>query len=525
MSSMMDWALHYLSQGLPVFPVQGKTPLIKWGTYQERLPSEEEIKEWWTKWPTADIGCVTGAISNKLVLDIDGESGFSAISKMDTGNTAIVRTSRGKQYHYKWAGTGVRKSTLAGILPEVDVRGNGGYVKLPPSTFSGGSGRYTWENEVEPIEAPQWLIDLLIENSKPRVVTSSEGSWLQEKLNGLTNGNRNQTFCSLAGSLRSRGWSSGDIFSLLDPHARRVGFELEELKKICDSVGQYAPKEQAQNEAVFTFQTDADKYLADLAERAKHLEPEFCTGFPSLDRLTKGFPRQNVYVIGAPTNGGKTQFVLSNILALLKKGKRVLYFSTEMPQSEIKDRFNAIGARIPIEELTSGFLKSASRDRLVKFLKEFDSSKFIISPEDTPTLETIKNAIERIMPDIVVLDHIHHIKTKTDNRRNDIDDFVMGFKKLMLAHNIPGIVTSQLRRKDSIDGKPVQYTMHDFKESGGIENEAGVCLLLCPPNEWTSDKVQHVTAFVPKNRHGRREVRFTLEFDTEIAMFREPGQV
>lgn len=523
MSSMMDWALYYLSQGLPVFPVQGKIPLIKWGIYQERLPSEEEIKEWWGRWPLADIGMVTGPISSRLVVDIDSEEGERAISKFSVPSTLEVKTRRGRQLHFICSKFPEAKTTIVGLLPTVDVRGEGGYVKLPPSSFSDGSGRYAWGETLAVSETPQWLVDLLINNSKPRVVTSSETSWLQEKLKGLTNGNRNQTFCSLAGSLRSRGWSSSDIFSLLDPHARRVGFELEELQKVCDSVGQYAPKEAVQNEAVFTFQTDADKYLADLAERAKHLEPEFCTGFPSLDRLTKGFPRQNVYVIGAPTNGGKTQFVLSNILALLKKGKKVLYFSTEMPQSEIKDRFNAIGARIPIEELTSGFLKSTSRDRLVKFLREFDSSKFIISPEDTPTLETIKNAIERVMPDIVVLDHIHHIKTKTDNRRNDIDDFVMGFKKLMLAHNMPGIVTSQLRRKDSIDGKPVQYTMHDFKESGGIENEAGVCLLLCPPNEWMADKVQHVTAYIPKNRHGRREVRFTLEFDTEIAAFSEPG--
>src|ERR1700748_2159599 len=98
-TSMLDWSLYYLSQGLPVFPVQGKTPLIKWGPYQERLPSEEEIKEWWTKWPNADIGMVTGPISGRLVLDIDGKEGQEAINKFSVPITPTVQTKRGNQLH------------------------------------------------------------------------------------------------------------------------------------------------------------------------------------------------------------------------------------------------------------------------------------------------------------------------------------------------------------------------------------------------------------------------------------------
>lgn len=532
-TSMLDWAIHYAQQDLSVVPVDKNTkqPSVLWKEWQISRPSIQNLTQWFKKWPDADVGIITGPISNRLIVDFDGPKGMETFNKNDWPLTPLVKTRKGVQLHFKWDNRLLEvKTTLVKPflfeMPGVDFRGKGGYTKMVPSLFSDSSGRYTWVNgEETPLtECPEWIIQLLLTRKEKNDIQriDSNESWLQEKLNNLHEGNRNDTFTSIAGSLRSRGYTATDIFDLLSPHASLVTFPLDELETICNSIGTYTPKVENSSTSTFIFKTDAEKYLDELKERAKKLEPEFCTGFPSLDRLTKGFPRQNIYVIGAPTNGGKTQFVLSNILALLKKGKKVLYFSTEMPQSEIRDRFNALGARIPIEELTSGFLKKENREKLLHFLTEFDTSKFIIAPEDTPTLDNVKNALETIHPDIIILDHMHHIKMKTDNRRTEIDDFIMGFKKLILQYNIPGIITAQLRRKEGQDGGIPHYTMHDFKESGGIENEAGVCVLLCPPGEWTTERIQHVTAYIPKNRHGRREVRFSLNFDTEIAEFKEP---
>lgn len=523
---MMAWAMYYAKDmGLSIIPVQGKTPLVPWKVYQTRRANEEEIKNWWTKWPEADIGCVTGSITDRLILDIDGAEGIKSISGMVIPPTKSVRTKRGIQYHFRNVSE-VTKTTIAGLMPQVDVRGEGGYVKLPPSLFSDGSGRYEWVGDTtEVAECPQWLIDLLTKREvKSEVISKSQG-WIAEVLNNLTDGSKHQQIVSILGRLRHDNYAKEDAFAFVMPYAREKGVSEQDIWDRINSVWSlYQGKpiiSIPETSEPFVFKTDVNEYLQDLQERAKKFEPEFPTGFPSLDRLTKGFPRQNVYVIGAPTNGGKTQFVLSNILTLLKKGKKVLYFSTEMPQKEIRDRFNALGAGIPIDELTSGFLRHENKEKLVTFLKTFDSSGFIVSPEDRPTLENIANGLDRVKPDIIFVDHIHHIRMKTDNRRTEIDDFVMGFKKLILDHNIPGVVTAQLRRKESIDGKPIHYTMHDFKESGGIENEAGVCLLLCPPEEWTNERIQHVTGYIPKNRHGKREVRFSLEFDTDIARFSE----
>ena len=50
-----------------------KRPLISWKEYQTRLPTEEEVCQWFDQNPHANIGIVTGKISNSVVFDLDSE--------------------------------------------------------------------------------------------------------------------------------------------------------------------------------------------------------------------------------------------------------------------------------------------------------------------------------------------------------------------------------------------------------------------------------------------------------------------
>lgn len=265
MSTMEQWAQYYRAQGLSVIPVSGKMPLIKWAEFQERCASEEEIKTWWKKWPEADIGMVTGEISNRFVLDIDGAEAEQAIFNFNLPLTQCVKTKRGRQIHFRYPGILQAKTTLVGVLPNLDTRGEGGYVKLPPSIFSDQTGRYEWQRglEVALAECPQWLLGLLIEKNKPRQIDRESGeSWLSNILNGIKDGNRNASFTSIAGSLRSRGYSASDIYLFLADKAESVGFDLSELRTVCNSVGSYAQRVQPLNQeaqSVSDFLADEQK--------------------------------------------------------------------------------------------------------------------------------------------------------------------------------------------------------------------------------------------------------------------------
>ena len=80
--SSLDAALIYLRHGFSVIPLRShgdvenrKKPLLpSWEPYQHRRPTEEEVREWFTKWPNANIGLVTGVVSGCWVLDLDGDS-------------------------------------------------------------------------------------------------------------------------------------------------------------------------------------------------------------------------------------------------------------------------------------------------------------------------------------------------------------------------------------------------------------------------------------------------------------------
>lgn len=537
---MIEHALKYRRMGLSIIPVSGKIPLIKWREFQERLPNEEEIKEWWTKWPEADIGMVTGPITQRLVLDIDGPEGINSVSGYTIPLTQSVRTKRGFQYHFKYP-EGMEKSTVAGIRTGVDARGLGGYVKLPPSATSDG-GHYAWLNrrsidEAKLADAPQWLIDDLTKPAVPLKPEQYGKSQVDQFIEGVADGGRYQAFTVMAGfyfgSMRPDmaerhlkewnqknrpPWDEKEINDHIQRFKAKIksgeltGYKQEESRE---------QMIQAVEQNVAPFSVDITKYLDELSKRGKYNKPEFPTGFSVIDGATRGFPRSNIYVIGAPTGGGKTQFVLAAIHALIREGKKVLYFSTEMPQEEIRDRFNAIGADIPLDELRTGRLTEDSRLKLVRYLQTANHANFVISKEDTPSLPVIRAAVESVNPDVLIIDHIHHIKMKTDNRRIEVDDFIIGFKKLILERNIPGIVTAQLHRKQADVKGNVEYTEHDFKESGGIENEAGVCLLLCPPDEWTTERFQNTTFSIRKNRHGRKYQKFSVRFDTVTASFKE----
>lgn len=140
---MLTHALEYARRGWSVIPVgRDKKPLVKWEPYQDVPASEEAITEWWTKWPDANIGVITGAVSGIVVVDIDSAEGGDAIQEYIPSSTwcPTVATPRGQHLYFKHPGFGVSNNTK--VIPGCDFRGDGGYVIVPPSAR--GAQKYEW---------------------------------------------------------------------------------------------------------------------------------------------------------------------------------------------------------------------------------------------------------------------------------------------------------------------------------------------------------------------------------------------
>lgn len=133
----------------------GKHPRISSWPLNASADPKQVIK-WWTRWPNANIGVVTGKISNLLVIDVDTSTahpgkahGPDSIARYaerfgDLPVTATARSGSGGLHHYfAYPDDGEEYRNRSDALPGVDVRGEGGYIIAPPSNHKSG-GRYEW---------------------------------------------------------------------------------------------------------------------------------------------------------------------------------------------------------------------------------------------------------------------------------------------------------------------------------------------------------------------------------------------
>lgn len=197
-------ALEYLrDRQWSVIPLHPKTKkaMVKWKPFVERRPTEAEIRDWWDHWPDANVGVVTGQISNLVVVDVDPDKGGNADAWTQSHPTALVAaTGRGGTHlYYEYPeNASVVRNSAGRLAPGVDLRGDGGYVAAPPSIHANGK-EYAWVVEgawPSPIE----LEALRHTNGGEPHVGSTE-HWLERVLQGVGQGERNDACARIAGYL------------------------------------------------------------------------------------------------------------------------------------------------------------------------------------------------------------------------------------------------------------------------------------------------------------------------------------
>lgn len=171
-STLQQTALEYILRGWSVIPVgKNKKPLIEWSQFQNRKATEKEITTWWKKYPSANIGIVTGKISNLSVIDIDTQHG--GVTPKGLPQTLTAKTQSGGWHYYFQYSEGLRNSAGA-IAQGVDVRSEGGFVIAPPSI--GEKGSYEWILEEEIGSFPKELLKNVKKTKKLKdIIESPEG--------------------------------------------------------------------------------------------------------------------------------------------------------------------------------------------------------------------------------------------------------------------------------------------------------------------------------------------------------------
>jgi len=169
---LLKAALAYARRGIPVFPCQpgGKRPLTYNG-FWDASADPRRVEAWWLRWPEANVGVPTGERSGLLVLDVDARGGgpesLAALQRAHgpLPTTAKARTGGGgTHFYFEYPVEGEVRNSAGRLGPGLDVRGEGGYVVVPPSRTQSA---YQWLEKVPPAD-PAWLLAFLKEQpSRP----------------------------------------------------------------------------------------------------------------------------------------------------------------------------------------------------------------------------------------------------------------------------------------------------------------------------------------------------------------------
>lgn len=473
MTLLQRAALDYLRAGWSLIPLKpnGKEPLIPWTEFQQRKATESEVNQWFSNYPSMNLGLVTGKISGIAAMDFDGSNGEQFAEAHNLTSPLVVLTGNGKQVYYQWQ-EGITNSASK-IAPGVDVRGEGGYVVLPPSIHPSGK-RYRWcglspkMNVV--MELPSFPTGFIGVDAESTAVISTNGYSrldIAKSLEEMKHGNIDSTLVSILGRLRRDGFSSEDARVLLAPHATKAGATPGHLEDKIEHIwSKYEPVEKraveqhlhlSENRAVGGLvihsptNPDSIKLYNERTETIN--DNNIRSGFSKLDAMLEGgFKSERLFTVAARTGTGKTNFAIALSRSFVDGGRRVLFFSTEFSFKKIWDRFTLNGT------------------------KPFKGEPFYVCDSFTPNLSQIEEAIREVKPDVFIFDHINHL----GEERETLGMFMQGCNFLQRKYNTQGIMVAQLNRQaDWVEnGQRITPRMSMIKGSGTIEQASSRVLLL-----------------------------------------------
>ncbi len=461
MSELQNAALRYAREGYTILPVHepcddgtcscnagvacenpGKHPRTKNGL-RDATTDEAVIRSWWDAWPNASIAIRTG--SGLAVIDLDGDEGLATLATLrdrvgsEQFETVTVQTGRGEHLWFKPVNGEVRNS--AGQLGTgVDVRGEGGYIIVPPSRHASGA-RYAFEvgyglDDRPMLPFPNGLLAIANDASPSSVAD-------REDLAAIPRGRRNAKLASMAGTMRRAGFDTGAIRAALLKTNERCDPPLEEREVTCiaRSIGNYTPAES----------TDGVPELVtcDAAELlARPYEP------PAFAIKHLG-PKVGVGLVTGDSGSGKTSFFLNTLIAAIAgifalgrfatelSERPVLYLNGEMDSATLQRFLHANKAGLGVD---------IPKNRLL-FQGEGGFADFFLARE-TGAARAFETMIAKLQPAIVVFDTQRAFFELDENDAAEVRRIFDWLRSLARKYECLVLIAHHLRKMGAVSNAP-----------------------------------------------------------------------
>ena len=245
------------------------------------------------------------------------------------------------------------------------------------------------------------------------------------------------------------------------------------------------------------------------------------SGFRDLDGMTYGFHPGEMIVLAARPSVGKTSLGMNFAEhAILPDGGRgpsgVLVFSLEMTASQLAMRLICSRARVDMKRIRDRVISKQDSEDITTTVKELKQAPLWIDDASSSTILDLRAKARRLHTKqklgLIIVDYLQLIRG-TDTRvqrEQQIADISRGIKGMAKELNVPVVVLSQLNRESERENRDPRLS--DLRESGSIEQDADVVLLLHRPKKRDEDEavqdgglpgdVEAIKLIIAKQRNG-----------------------
>ena len=196
------------------------------------------------------------------------------------------------------------------------------------------------------------------------------------------------------------------------------------------------------------------------------------TGFKTIDEITSGVLKQQLWTIAAPPKTGKSVLAMQMAIKAQDENQRVMFQSFEMTAREMKTRYDAMRSHISHKRLLMGALRP---DEEKSYLNHLGMARDDFWMPDTVASRTITGLcakVEKYKPDILFVDGMYLMfdeETGETESERSLRSLTRGMKRVAQRYDIPVVVSTQTLRSKMRGGKvtadSIGYTSSFLQDS------------------------------------------------------------
>lgn len=251
------------------------------------------------------------------------------------------------------------------------------------------------------------------------------------------------------------------------------------------------------------------------------------SGFHELDELTSGFQPGDLIIIAGRPSMGKTAFAL-NVAEYMAvdEGFPIAFFSLEMSKEQVANRLICSRQEIDAHKFRRRMLNEEERERVSFSCGQFQEVPLFIDDTPSMTLLELRTKARRMEQQkkikAVFVDYLQLMRSPgSESRQQEISTISGGLKALGRQLNVPVIALAQLNRMaEGREGH--RPRMSDLRESGAIEQDADVILLLHREEYYKKDdaSVRNLAEVIVAKQRNGPTADITLNFNRQFTRFR-----